>query len=173
MIIPDPYTSKQIKYLKDKSKTAQIFGSKCIGCGKKYNSSFAFHHLWYIENEKIYKDFKTTEDYNLYILPIINRNRERFRLVCGDCHAIIEQTKKKDFSKLHQFYTLSRDILPFFIKEYCDIWTTHEKDLKQYLRIVFAGKGNKTSLKILEQITNGSLDAWDKGVNWRDDEFWF
>ncbi len=159
-------TQKTNEYLKLKRETAKLFNSKCIGCEKEYEPSFAFHHFQYSDDEKIYSDFVITIDYNLYICPIVQKDPKRFRLVCCECHSIIEIGKKIDFSKLRQCYTLSKKILPIFIDLYCDIWTSHKKDLKQYFRTVFAGKGNILALKFFNEINDGSLDKWEsKGLD--------
>jgi len=85
---------KTNKYLKLKRETAKLFNSKCIGCEKKYDHSFVFHHLQYIGYEKIYSDSGNTTDCNPYICPIIQKDCQRFRLVCCTCHSIIEQGKE-------------------------------------------------------------------------------
>lgn len=152
--------NNNIEYLKLKEETAKIFNNKCIGCNKKYEPSFAFHHMYYVDGEKIYSDFDSTVQYNLYVLPIVKENSHRFRLVCCECHKIITDSRKIDFSKLNQCYSLSKKILPKWIEMYCDIWVDHRYDLKQYFRTVFAGRRNELSKKFFKQIEDGSLDKW-------------
>lgn len=162
------YVDENSKYLKLKEETATLFGSKCVGCDKEYEPSFAFHHMNYFDDEKIYSDFDNTADYNLYVLPIVKRNPQRFRLVCCDCHQIISIDGKINFSKLRQCYTLSKKIPPEWIEVYCKIWTDHKYDLKQYFKIIFSGKNNQLSKKCLEEINNGSLNKWKS----KDEFFW-
>ena len=63
-----------------RKQTANLFGSKCLICNKKFGKSFHFHHIKYYEDEKKYSDFKKHTssqmnwmDYQEYILPIIQK----------------------------------------------------------------------------------------------------
>ena len=91
--------------LKRKIAAKPQFDLKCRVCHKKFGKYFVFHHKEYITGEKTYKDFKTTYDYNLYILPIIDKDPNRFRLFCKGHHSLVEKLKrlKKDkFARLSE-----------------------------------------------------------------------
>ena len=84
----------------DKLKTAELFNSECALCGKNIKDqdtrkrkrkriAFTFHHLFYNKGEKTAKDFKYTDDYNKYILPIVRKNPNQFALLHNKCHTAV------------------------------------------------------------------------------------
>lgn len=89
--------SKEDKMYELKFEVAKLFDSKCYVCEKTYRGKrgFLYHHLSYIFGEKIYRDFKSTVDYNLYILPIVKKDPNRFLLLCGPCHTTLEKLKRR------------------------------------------------------------------------------
>lgn len=86
--------NRKQKIQKLKRLTAlRLFGGKCFICSKQYSQGFLFHHMKY-KNDLKYKNFRTTEDYNEYIIPIIEKDPERFVLLCSPCHAKIDHFKR-------------------------------------------------------------------------------
>ena len=73
-----------------REKVAKIYDSQCTVCGKKFGKYFAFHHLSYRDDEKTYRDFKNQDDYQRYILPIIQKRPKDFVLLCRPHHRFIE-----------------------------------------------------------------------------------
>ena len=84
----------------NKINVAKLFGSKCSLCGRKIalgtkrKINFTYHHFSYNPNEKIYKDFKNSKEYNEYILPIVIKNPKNFALLHRKCHYSVEMAKK-------------------------------------------------------------------------------
>lgn len=70
------------------------FKGVCFVCHKKFGKRFLFHHLTYIEGEKTYRDFTNSEDYQRYILPIVEANPQRFMLLCHKHHSVLEKLKR-------------------------------------------------------------------------------
>ena len=90
--------SKALKMYKKKKLVAdKYFEGICFICRKKYGRGFTFHHLTYVLGERIYRDFPDTIKYNLYILPIVSKNPERFMLLCKKHHTSV--TRLKQYSK--------------------------------------------------------------------------
>jgi len=83
-----------------KRETAELFGGVCFICNKPFGRSFLYHHLNYRFNERTYRDFEgDTVKYNLYILPIVRKEPDRFLLLCGRHHTVLSRLKK--FGKLN------------------------------------------------------------------------
>jgi len=78
---------------KYKRQIAILFDSECYVCQKKYGKNFHFHHLTYRNEEKTYRDFNNNEDYQLYILPIIEDRPLDFELLCNRHHYLVEKLK--------------------------------------------------------------------------------
>ena len=95
--------------LKRKIAAKKQFDLKCKVCHKKYGKFFTFHHKQYIAGEKIYKDFKTTYDYNLYILPIVDKDPNRFALLCKGHHTLVEKLKRFKLDKLERLFKVVKD----------------------------------------------------------------
>jgi hypothetical protein len=70
------------------------FGGVCWFCGKKYGRGFLFDHIEYVFGEKIYSDFANTVDYNLYILPRVIKDPERFLLSCSPHHTMVGRLRR-------------------------------------------------------------------------------
>lgn len=89
--------SQQDKMYKLKYEAAQLYGGKCFVCEKKYveRRGFLFHHLKYIFGEPTYRDFPDTIKYNLFIIPIVLKEPNRFLLLCKQCHTTLEKLKKR------------------------------------------------------------------------------
>ncbi len=95
--------------LKRKVAAKKQFDLKCKVCYKKFGKYFTFHHKKYKVGEKIYKDFKTTYDYNLYILPIIDKDPNRFTLLCKGHHSTVEKLKRFKLDKLERLFKVVKD----------------------------------------------------------------
>jgi len=90
--------SKALKMYKKKKLVAEaFFRNECFVCRKAYGRGFTYHHLSYVFGEKIYRDFPDTIKYNLYILPIVAKNPERFMLLCKKHHTAV--TRLKQYAK--------------------------------------------------------------------------
>ena len=88
---------KRTMYRYKKRVAKKKFGGMCFGCYADYEPFFAFHHTKYMKDEKNYSDFSDTVYYNLYVLPIVEKNPERFRLLCDICHERTEKRKHVNF----------------------------------------------------------------------------
>ena len=98
----------------DKINVAKLFGSKCALCGRKIalgtkrKINFTFHHFSYNPDEKNYRDFKNSEKYNEYILPIVKKNPKIFALLHRKCHYSVEMAKKYADKKWQKLSFLRR-----------------------------------------------------------------
>jgi hypothetical protein len=93
------------------------YSGKCFMCHKPYGKGFAFHHKEYDPTRKTHRDFKNTLDYNRYVIPEIISCPNRFRLLCKNCHAKIDQPRfgylghmKKD--KLIRTFMVAFETIP-------------------------------------------------------------
>ncbi|MGI0022529.1 MAG: hypothetical protein ACRD9Q_06685 [Nitrososphaeraceae archaeon] len=88
------------KMHKMKREAAEIYGSICEICHKKYGRGFLFHHLNYVFGEYTYRDFEDTVKYNLYVIPIVLKNPKRFILLCKKCHTTVTRLKQREKNNL-------------------------------------------------------------------------
>ena len=52
---------------------------------------------------------KTTYDYNLYVLPIINKDPNRFVLLCKGHHSLVEKLKRFKLDKLERLFKVVKE----------------------------------------------------------------
>lgn len=82
----------QARDLKTQLARHHRFKSRCAICHtKRSKSGFTFHHLWYNNNEKTYKDFRDPLAYYEYLGPIIRANPKQFVYLCSDHHQALER----------------------------------------------------------------------------------
>jgi len=93
---------------KYKRQVAALFNSKCYVCHKKYGKNFHFHHLSYMDNEKTYEDFSNNDDYQLFILPIVEDRALEFELLCHKHHYLVEQLKRFRSERLERLFDVVR-----------------------------------------------------------------
>ena len=98
--------SKKSQYEKLRKEAAMTLGGKCAVCEKRFGKNFQFHHLRYITGEPTYRNFKLGIDYNLYILPKIIAEPDRFVLLCRNHHHAVEQLKRFKRDKLHRLINI-------------------------------------------------------------------
>jgi len=79
-----------------KKKIAALprFKSRCMVCRKPMARGFVFHHLYYVEGEPYYSDFKDSTKYQLALLPYVKKNPKQFLLLCKVHHHFVEWGKK-------------------------------------------------------------------------------
>jgi hypothetical protein len=100
---------EQSDTLKRKTAAMPQFDLKCRVCHKKYGKNFLFHHKKYHTGEKVYKDFPNTYLYNLYVLPIVANDPNRFRLLCGAHHNLVEKLKRFKSDKFERLVEVVRE----------------------------------------------------------------
>lgn len=71
----------------------EFYRNRCYVCQKKFGKYFQFHHLWYNENELIWKDFKNQKEYWNHVCYEIMEQPERFMLLCKTCHSRIDKPR--------------------------------------------------------------------------------
>ena len=104
--------SKHAQAIKLRKSTAAILGGRCDVCAAPFRAGFSFHHIGYNDGEKKYSDFKTWEDYQIYVMPIIQADTGRFALLCRKHHRPIELLKlmkRERLVRLMLLTMLSRD----------------------------------------------------------------
>ena len=70
------------------------FHNRCYVCWKKYGKGFHFHHLWYVEGEPIYSDYRNSTDYRIDVMPYIRKSPQQFLLLCTAHHRMVEWLAK-------------------------------------------------------------------------------
>lgn len=100
--------SKRKETKKYKRQVAILFDSVCYVCGKKYGKRFSFHHKRYRQEERTYKDFKNNDNYQVYILQIIQQRPQDFELLCHKHHYLVEILKKFKPERLERLFCVVR-----------------------------------------------------------------
>lgn len=92
--------NKQQQILEIKASLAQIprFKSRCYVCHtKKSRKGFTFHHLWYVLNDIVRKNYPKnssgTLQYYIELEPEIRKNPKRFLYVCNPHHQAITRLR--------------------------------------------------------------------------------
>ena len=90
--------NKRLEAEEIKKSVAKLprFGEKCFVCGCKISKGgMTFHHLWYIFNDVVYKNYPKNDtgklDYYKALEPLIREQPERFLYVCNTHHQAIER----------------------------------------------------------------------------------
>ena len=92
-----------------RQKAAKALGNECEICSKTFGKGFTFHHLRYRKGEKIYSDFKNSDEYNIYICPIIMRRPKDFMILCQGHHHAVEQLKRYKKDKFNRLVRVVRN----------------------------------------------------------------
>jgi len=94
------------------------FQSRCWICKEKYNENIAFvlHHRKYLSNEKIYSDFKLSNNkpdrlsYYRYLIPIVKLDPNRFRLLHHKHHWMAENWAMSRPARFERTVIVAREI---------------------------------------------------------------
>ena len=91
-----PISSTLMAIYNLKKSIGEKYGNTCFICGIKHTArrQLVIHHLWYMQGEKTYKDFRKRIDYLNYLKERTNETPDRFILVCNKHHQIIERLKR-------------------------------------------------------------------------------
>lgn len=104
-------SSRKATIFKLKEKAARHYDSKCFVCQSRFRRGFTFHHLWYENNQKTYRDFKNGDDYNEYVVKIVEKKPDQFLLLCVKHHFAVEtlkRFKKENFERLVKAVRMSQ-----------------------------------------------------------------
>ncbi len=108
-------TQQQILQIKSSLARLPRFKSRCYVCQtKKSKRGFTFHHLWYIINDVVRKNFPKslagTLQYYQKLEPLIREEPKRFLYVCNPHHQAITRLKmwKKNFNRLIRAVRMTR-----------------------------------------------------------------
>jgi len=103
--------NKRVTVKKYKKRIAfnDTYNGKCYVCEKKFGKRFAFHHKKYIKYEKTYRDFKNNDNYQLYILPIIESRPRDFTLLCHKHHYLVEILKRFKPERLERLFCIIKE----------------------------------------------------------------
>ena len=77
-----------------KQQVAELYDNVCYVCNSKFSRYFVFHHKRYHDKELTYRDFKSSIDYNNYILKIVKKRPDDFALLCRKHHRTVEILKQ-------------------------------------------------------------------------------
>ena len=100
--------NKKERIKKWKKQVSALFDSRCYVCEKKYGKKFHFHHLTYKDGELTYRDFTNNDDYQYYILPIIEQRPSDFELLCHKHHYLVEILKRFKPERLERLFDVVR-----------------------------------------------------------------
>ena len=96
---------KRILIQYKKMVALEILGGRCYICHRKYGKGFTFHHIRY--EKASYRDFKTAEDYSLFVCAEVQEDPERFALLCRPHHHVIEMLKRYKQDKFDRLMLLA------------------------------------------------------------------
>ena len=85
---------KTLQQIQKEKIADEYYGGVCHVCGDKFGKGFAFHHLFYKEGEKTYRDFKSSVTYNNYIIKCVKKNPSQYIPLCKKHHFAVEQLKR-------------------------------------------------------------------------------
>ena len=87
-----PRRSKATEIL---SKLAHMYyDDRCFVTHEKFRiTGFTLHHLWYIENDVIWKHYKNRDKYYEDLEPLVHDNPKRFILVKNGVHTRIDHPR--------------------------------------------------------------------------------
>lgn len=83
-----------------------IGGGKCFVCGCRISKrGMVIHHLWYIFNDVVYKNYKPRNDTNTLryytdLEPLVIEDNKRFMYLCNPCHTSVEKLNRFGDKKL-------------------------------------------------------------------------
>jgi len=100
--------NKRAKTEEAKQRIGKIIGSTCFVCGcTKSKKGMTVHHLWYIFNDVVYKNYTRNDDgklkYYTDLLIKVQETPERFMFLCNTHHQALERLnryKKQTLNKL-------------------------------------------------------------------------
>jgi len=69
------------------------FEGKCFLCDKEGWKGFHFHHIWYHETESNYPRHSKAMNIRWKRLKEAEQHPERFKVLCGPCHRLVESLK--------------------------------------------------------------------------------
>ena len=75
-------------------RAREYYDDRCFVCHKKFGKYFVFHHIRYVDGEKIYADFENSVDYNIYLCDSIKEHPQDFALLCNKHHHVLEMLKR-------------------------------------------------------------------------------
>ncbi|MEX0598259.1 MAG: hypothetical protein WD512_17360 [Candidatus Paceibacterota bacterium] len=108
-------TNKALEVYKTKIEIAKNkhFKSRCAVCKCKLSKhGMTFHHMWYIFNDVIYKNYPRTVEGKLNYIqelkPLILECPERFRFLCNTDHQALERLYRYGDQKLNSLLKLRR-----------------------------------------------------------------
>jgi len=93
-----PNNHEQILEIKTSLARLPRFKSRCYVClTKKSKRGFTFHHLWYVLNDIVRKNYSKnlngTLQYYKDLEPVIRKNPKRFLYVCNTHHQAITRLR--------------------------------------------------------------------------------
>ena len=95
------------------SKIYRLLGGKCkvTGCDRK--KGLTAHHMKYITNDVIYKNYKpynTTNKvrYLTDLYPLVKNNKSRFKLLCSSHHQALEKLNRYSDRTLNSLLRMRR-----------------------------------------------------------------
>lgn len=108
--------NKRLKVEAIKQDIGKIIGNTCFVCGcTKSKKGMTVHHLWYIFDDVIYKNYPQTVDgkikYYTELLKKVEEMPKRFMFLCNVHHQALERLnryKKETLTKLLEALALTK-----------------------------------------------------------------
>jgi len=91
--------NKRLKAEEVKKQIGEIIGADCFVCGcKKARGGMTVHHLWYIFNDVVYKNYERNDSgklkYYQELLPLVREQPTRFMMLCNKHHQALERLNR-------------------------------------------------------------------------------
>ena len=92
-------------------RMAAALGGECQVCEAAYETrqgrrkGFTVHHVWYVQGEKTYRDFKNVDKYHEYLEPIVQERLAAggFALLCLRHHYAVEEGARWEPAKFRRY----------------------------------------------------------------------
>jgi hypothetical protein len=111
---------KEILRNRKKKIAVKYFKNRCYVCHRPLAKYFVFHHRYYVDGEPVYSNYNNSLDYQLALLPFIEKNPEQFYLLCKKHHKLVEWLKPFKSDRLERLFEAVRN------SQYTAKTNTHE-----------------------------------------------
>ena len=105
--------NKKEQLLEIKTKLAKLYGSKCAICGSKHIPELTFHHIWYENSDKTWKDFTNTLAYYEYLQYVIIARPKQFKCLCNKHHQAVTRISRYNKQTLKKIIKIARLKKPY------------------------------------------------------------
>lgn len=95
---------KEILRNRKKKIAVRYFHNRCFVCHRSFGKYFVFHHKFYVTGEPVYSNYKSSIEYQLALLPFVEKNPDQFYLLCKKHHKLVEILKPFKRDRLERLF---------------------------------------------------------------------